>query len=341
MTITIKDVARLAGCSIKTVSRVMNKEPNVAETTRQMVLEAVRKTGYVPNQAARRLVQRKATSICVLMYPGFYGSSSTFLSRLLDLGYEENYEILFQNYYPNRPKSRQRVVELVNEHRFDGFVSTPPCDSDSFLVDFLYTYKIPLVQVNPLIRNSNMMYVCGDDYNGAYLLTEHLISLGHNRIAYFAGPRNIRSGQDRSAGFLSSLDQHGITIDRELLQDTEYTFDGGATAFRILMQLTNPPTAIFAGHDEAAMGALFAAREMGIDVPARISITGFEDLPSAGQVWPTITTYHQPADDLLVQATRMLISYLKNPTTVNQCITIPGKLIIRNSTIKYDLVDSN
>jgi len=336
MTITIKDVARLAGCSIKTVSRVMNNEPNVTESTRQRVFDAVRNTGYVPNQAARRLVQRKSRALCVIMYPGFYTSSSTFLSRLLDLGYQENYEIVIQNYYPNRPKSRQRIVELVNEHRFDGFVSTPPCDSDGFLVDFLSTYKIPLVQVNPLLRDENMLYVCGEDFKGAFHLAEHLISLGHKRIAYFAGPRNIHSGQDRFAGFQSALEKYGLTLHKELIQDTEYTFDGGATALRILMRSKQPPTAIFAGHDEAAIGALFAARELGIDVPILLSITGFEDLPMASQIWPGITTFHQSADDLLVEAASLLIAYLKNSHAEKNCVTVPGKLVIRNSTIKFN-----
>ena len=337
MSATIRVVAKLAGCSIKTVSRVVNNEPNVSVSTRQRVLDAVRNTGYVPNLSARRLVNQKSYSLCIIMYPGFYNSSPTFLSRLLDLGYEENYEILIQNYYPNRSKSQQRVVELVNQRRFDGFISTPPCDSDGFLIDFLSTYKIPVVQVNPLINNQDLMYVSGDDVNGAYQVTKYLISLGHTKIALFAGPRNLRSSQDRFDGFKAAMDENKIILNKEYLQDTEYTFDGGSTALRILMSQELPPTAIFAGHDEAALGALFAAREMDIHVPDQLSIAGFEDLPMASQVWPRITTFHQPADDLLYEATRLLISTLKNSPSMSKQITLPGKLVVRNSTSRINL----
>jgi LacI family transcriptional regulator len=332
MSATIRVVAKLAGCSIKTVSRVVNNESNVSISTRQRVLDAIRNTGYVPNLTARRLVNQKSYSLCVVMYPGFYNSSPNFLSRLLDLGYEENYEILIQNYYPNRSKSQQRVVELVNQRRFDGFISTPPCDSDGFLIDFLSTYKIPVVQVNPLINGQDLMYVSGDDVNGAYQVTKYLISLGHTKIAFFTGPRNLRSSQDRFSGFMSAMKESHIPMYEGYMQNTEYTFDGGSTALRILMHHKNPPTAIFSGHDEAALGALFAAREMDIHIPNQLSIAGFEDLPMASHVWPRITTYHQPADDLLFEATRLLISNLKNSPTTAKQITLQGKLVIRNST---------
>jgi LacI family transcriptional regulator len=336
MSITIKDVARLAQCSIKTVSRVMNNEPNVSDSIRQRVLTAVRNTGYVPNQSARRLVQQRSFALCIIMYPGFYNSSSAFLSRLLDLGYEENYEILIQNYYPNRPKSRQRIVELVNERRFDGFVSTPPCDSDEFLIDFLSTYKIPLVQVNPLAPMPETIYVSGEDDEGAYQVTKHLIRLGHRRIAFFAGPRNLRSSQDRFSGFKRAMSEHNLNINADFIQDTEYTFAGGATALKILLRQSTPPSAIFAGHDEAAIGALYAARELGLDVPSQLSIAGFENLPISTQIWPRMTTFHQPADDLLVEAARVLITLLKSAQVRPVQQIMEGHLVIRNSTTKIN-----
>jgi LacI family transcriptional regulator len=332
MSATIRVVAKLAGCSIKTVSRVVNNEPNVSASTRQRVLDAIRNTGYAPNLTARRLVNQKSYALCIIMYPGFYNSSPSFLSRLLDLGYEQNYEILIQNYYPNRSKSQQRVVELVNQRRFDGFISTPPCDSDGFLIDFLSTYKIPVVQVNPLTNNQDQMYVSGDDVNGAYLVTKYLISLGHSKIACFTGPRNLRSSQDRFDGYKAALEERHLSFEKGYIQDTEYTFDGGANALRILIHQKEPPSAIFAGHDEAALGALFAAKEMDINVPNQLSIAGFEDLPMASQVWPSLTTYHLPADDLLYEATSLLIASLKNTPIEDTHITLPGKLIERNST---------
>ena len=127
---TIKDVAILSGCSIKTVSRVINHEAHVTEEMRSRVEAAVRATGYIPNLAARRLVQQKSNALCILVYPGFSQPASALLTRLLDLAYDESYDLLLQTYYPTFPKSRRKLVELAAGKRFDGFVSTPPCEAD-------------------------------------------------------------------------------------------------------------------------------------------------------------------------------------------------------------------
>ena len=206
MSATIKDVARLAGCSIKTVSRVMNDEPYVTPDLRARVLAAIRATGYTPNIAARRLVKQQSYSLCVLMYPGFYQAASTVLSPIMDIGYEENYDFFIQPYYASYPRSRNKLVTLIGERRFDGYVVTPPCDADDFVADLLTTYKIPLVQINPFNRSEKIPYVAGDDERGAFMMTEHLLSLGHRRIAFLMGPRNLRPSFDRLRGYQAALE---------------------------------------------------------------------------------------------------------------------------------------
>ncbi|MBI4928608.1 MAG: LacI family DNA-binding transcriptional regulator, partial [Anaerolineae bacterium] len=302
MSATIKDVAKLAGCSIKTVSRVINGEPYVTEETRNRVQSAIRAVGYAPNISARRLAQNKSFMICILMYPGLLQPASEILPRIMDIGYEENYDILIQPYFPTHARSKRKLVSLINEHRIDGFVTTPPCDAEDFVVDLLDTYKVPLVEINPYNRPESTTFVAGDDIQGARDITNHLLDLGHRRIAFLMGPRNMRASHDRLAGYRSTLESRGIDYDPDLVKDSEFTFDGGYTATRLLMDFKHPPTAIFCGNDEAAYGAIFAAQELGYQIPANLSICGYDDLAMSKQVWPGLTTVHLPIEELLETA---------------------------------------
>jgi LacI family transcriptional regulator len=334
MPATIKDIARLSGCSIKTVSRVINNEPHVTEKIRTRVQAAILTTGYIPNQAARHLVRKRSYAVCILIYPGYSQPASAPLGRLLDLAYEENYDLIFQNYYPAFPKSRRILADLASGRRFDGFVSTPPCDADGFVPDLLTTYKIPLVQINPFDPSGDSAYVAGDDKRGARLAVEQLLGLGHRRIACFRGPRNLRSSFDRLAGYRVALKAGGLAYDPALVLDTEYTFDGGYTATRQLFSIKVPPTAIYAANDEAALGAVFAAEEMGLALPGKISICGHDDLAISSQVWPGLTTVHQPVEEMLEQAVRLLIGLLKGEGVSDLRIVLPPRLVTRGSTAR-------
>jgi LacI family transcriptional regulator len=335
MAATIKDVARLAGCSIKTVSRVINEEPYVTSDLRARVQSAIRATGFAPNISARRLVKQQSYALCILMYPGFYQATSAVLSRIMDIGYEENYDILIQPYFAAHTRSRNKLVELIHGRRFDGYIVTPPCDADDFVADLLLTYKIPLVQINPFNRGEKIPFIAGDDEQGAALMTEHLLQLGHRRIAFLAGPRNMRSSFDRLHGYQAALAAHGVAYQPEWVEPTEFTFDGGYTAVRMLLERSDPalrPSAIFAGNDEAAYGALFAAQELGLQVPQQLSVCGYDDFSFSKFVWPGLTTIHQPAEDLLDVATHLLIRLVKGePVDARQAI-LPPQLVLRGST---------
>ena len=332
MPATIRDVAKLAGCSIKTVSRVINDEPYVTEETRARVRSAIRAVGYAPNISAKRLAQNKSYMICILMYPGFSQPASEMLARIMDIGYEENYDILIQPYFPPHARSKRKLVSLIYEHRIDGFVTTPPVDADDFVTDMLSTYKVPQVQVNPFVRNDQIPFVSGDDFYGAQAMTETLIGLGHRRISFLSGPRNMRASADRLAGYCEALEKAGIPYDEALIRGSEWTFDGGYTQTRLLMELDHRPTAIFAGNDEAAFGAIFAAQEMGLRIPEQLSICGYDDLSMSKNIWPGLTTVHQPAEEILEKATRLLINMLKGKEIEQNTIQVPSYIIQRGST---------
>jgi len=329
---TIKDVARLAGCSIKTVSRVINDEPHVTAELRDKVQAAVRAAGYAPNLSARRLVQNKSYMVCILMYPGYDQAAAALLSRIMDIGYDENYDILFQPYYPASRLSRNKLVDLVTARRMDGFVTTPPCDADGFVGDLLTTYKVPQIQIDPTTPSPEIPCLAGNDLQGARAMTEYLLGLGHHRVAFLTGPRNLRSSAVRLEGYQAALQSHGLALDPSLLEASEFTFDGGYTAARLLLARQDPPSALFAGSDSAAYGALFAAQELGLSIPADLSISGYSDLTLSKYFFPGLTTVHQPIEEMLEIATRRLIATLKGNPPEENTLILPARLVIRGST---------
>jgi len=314
------------------VSRVINGEPYVTEETRARVQSAVRAVGYAPNISAKRLAQNKSYMICILMYPGFSQPASEMLARIMDIGYEENYDILIQPYFPPHARSKRKLVSLIYEHRIDGFVTTPPVDADDFVADMLSTYKVPQVQVSPFHRSDTATFVTGDDFHGAYNMTEYLISLGHRSISFLSGPRNMRASIDRLNGYQAALQAHNIPQNDDLVRSSEWTFDGGYTQTRLLMDTPDRPTAIFAGSDEAAYGVIYAAQELGITIPAELSVGGYDDHALSKNIWPGLTTVHQPGDEILEKATRLLINMLKGIPLDGKTIQVPSHLVVRGST---------
>lgn len=330
MSVTIKDVAREAGCSIKTVSRVVNNEPYVTDTVRGRVLEAIQRLGYAPNISARRLVSRRAYGIGFLLHSGGLVQASM-VAKILETGYEYNYDILPLTYFPARAKSRNKLASLIGERRIDGLITTPPADTDDFLLELVRKAGLPLVQIDPFTRSPQNAYVAGDDYQGAQQMTDYLIGLGHRRIAYLTGPRNHRATLDRLYGYRAALERAQIPFDPQLVIDSEFNFPGGYTGAKQAIMTGRKPSAIFAGADEAAWGALFAAQEMGYSVPGQLSVVGYGDLPQSQFIWPGLTTVCQPLDLIVEKAIQMLIENLAYPGQADQQILIPSRLVIRAS----------
>ena len=331
MAATIKDVAEAAGCSIKTVSRVVNHEPHVSDVVRERVEAVIQQLGYVPNISARRLVQRRAYVIGFLLHAGGLVQAAM-ISKILETGYEYNYDILPLTYFPSLAKSRNKLASLIGERRIDGLVTTPPADTDEFLLDLVTRARLPMVQVNPFNRDNHIAYVAGDDYQGAQQMAEHLIGQGHRRILFLTGPRNHRASLDRLYGYRAALERAGIPYDHRLVLDSEYNFDGGYTGAKLALMTELQPSAIFAGSDEAAWGALFATQEMGYLVPQQISVCGFGDLAQSQYIWPGLTTVHQPIEQIVDRATQMLVEILTNARPVERQVLLPSRLVLRGST---------
>jgi len=331
LSITIHDVAKKAGCSIKTVSRVVNDEPHVKANLREKVLAAIHETGYVPNISARRLVQKRSYVICLLLHAA--GSfQSTLLSKVLEVGYEGNYDVIVQTYFPSFSRSRKKISNLIQHNRIDGLITTPPCDSDPFLTNLIFNSELPHVHIAPLNPTGGTPYVSAEDFTGAYQMTERLIKLGHQRIGLLLGHRNQRPSLDRLFGYRAALEKYQIAFDEKLLVDSENNFEGGSTATKILMNLQNPPDAIFALSDEAAVGSLFSLHELGILIPQQIALAAFGDLGISHQIWPGISAVKYPVEKIVEQAIHMLIDLVEGHPIENRQVILPTSIIMRGST---------
>ncbi len=332
MSVTIRDVAREAGCSIKTVSRVVNEEPHVRPDLRERVLAVIERLGYVPNISARRLVQNRSYMICILLHAAGAFQSSL-ISKVLDLGYEGNYDILIQTYYPSFSRSQNKIAALLREARIDGLVTTPPCDSDPYLIKLIQNSHLPYVHIAPLNPTGGTPYVSAEDYTGAYQMTERLIDLGHDRIGLLMGLRNHRTSLDRLYGFRAAFEDKRLAFNEQLAIDSENNFSGGYTAAKILMGLNQPPSAIFALSDEAAAGALYALNELGISVPQQVSLVSFGDMGFSHQIWPGITAVSYPIERIVEQSVSMLIDLVEGRNLAARQVIFPTQIIERGSLI--------
>ncbi|MBY5992657.1 LacI family DNA-binding transcriptional regulator [Ferrimonas balearica] len=313
MKITIKDVAQKAGVSIKTVSRVINNEPSVKANTFEKVQAAIEALNYQPNAAARNLAGTKAYAI------GFiYDNPNAYYvidmqNGILDACRRHGYELLIHPCDAKAENICQQLTGLVSRSRVAGLVLTPPFSETPAIVNTLEQLDVAFVRIVSGSGDGdvdpNCLYI--DDRQGAYAITEHLISLGHQRIGFLCGDSEHHSSYERLKGFKQALGDHRIKVEPELIVDGRYAFDSGVENAQALLALANPPTAMFACNDEIAAGALFAARLSGVAIPGQLSIVGFENSPFSRQTWPKLTTVDQPIVGIAQQATEQLLNQIR------------------------------
>ncbi|KPV96059.1 HTH-type transcriptional regulator DegA [Pseudoalteromonas sp. P1-9] len=338
MKVTINDVARLAGVSMKTVSRVMNNEPSVRKKTSDKVMAAVKELNYKPNLAARSLAGTKSFAIgFVYSNPNAYyviDMQNGILSRCK----EEGYELLIHPCSSTDENVLEEIQTMIERSRLSGLVLTPPLSERQDVTDLLDSIGINYVRIlsgrEPSEKESKPNAIFVNDHDAAYQITEHLISLGHKHIAFITGEEEHKSTLERLAGYKAALSAHNITLNDALIFPGKYSFESGVEGAKALMANNEKVTAIFACNDEIAAGALFASRLMDIKIPEQLSITGFEDSPFSKQTWPKLTTAHQSNQDIATQAAKLLFANSR-PTKIKEekmAICFTPELVVRDST---------
>lgn len=330
--VTLDDVATLAGVSAKTVSRVVNGERSVSAETRQRVLHAIEKLDYRPNLLARGLSGAHAYTIgLVYDNPNAYYIISMQQGALAACD-AMNFGLQFRPCNSNSADLAEQLRDYVLRSRLSGLVLTTPVSERESALAKLAAYRIPFVRILSAARDPADGYPCVyvDDRDAAYAITSHMLQLGHTRIGFLQGGKHHHASGERLRGYKDALQHYGVQLRKELMIEGDYVFDDGFRGARRLFDLAEPPTAIFGCNDEIAAGALAAAQAAGLNVPYDVSIAGFEDSPFSRHSWPPLTTARQRADVIVEHATRMLIARIRGEQVANEGFS--PELVVRGST---------
>lgn len=306
MRATINDVSKAAGVSIKTVSRVLNKEKYVSAATRAKVEAAMAELNFSPSLAARALAGRRSFQIALI-----YDNHSPFYIHQIQEGVwarckEEGVRMLAQPADVASPELAREVGGLIDETHVDGIIlSSPVTDAAAALAE-LERRGIPFVRISPGTNHALTSSVFMDDVGAADDMTTHLINLGHRRIGFIVGHPNHMASDQRLFGYRRALDRAGLAFEPELVRPGLFDFASGAEAAEALLDLPACPTAIFASNDDMAAGVLSVAHRRGLIIPDDLSVAGFDDTELASAVWPPLTTIRQPTRDLAYTAASLL-----------------------------------
>jgi LacI family transcriptional regulator len=331
--ITMSDVATKAGVSMKSVSRVINREPNVTEKLRARVQVAIDQLNYVPDLAARSLAGARSFSIGLLFEDHGDAPMPSYLPKLQAGGYracsENGYHLLIEFLALNGDDTTARFRRILKTLRVDGFILTPPSSDDRRIMDVLDELAIPYVRITPFEAYGSAPSIVVDDAAAVRELTRHLWDLGHRQFGFVSGYDKHSAAHTRRSGFADALKELGCTQFAEAYGG--FTFNQGFTAVQELMRGDQPPTAIFAANDDSAAGAMAGLTELGLKVPDDVSVAGFDDSWIAQFVWPALTTVHQPIAEMGYVAAASLIAR-NGKFDQSSFPPVRTKLIIRGST---------
>jgi len=327
--VTIVEVAAQAGVSFGTVSRVINNDVHVKKETRARVIKTMERLGFVANRQARSLAGGKANSIGVLvpdLGTGYIGEIIRGIDAELGLS---GLDLILYTTHRTASKEASYVANLATG-MVDGLLLVLPRNPVDFIGN-LTQRKFPFVLIDHQGAGRNCHAVGATNWQGGYNATEYLISLGHTRIGFITGSMDLGCALDRLDGYRSALRTYHIPNAPELIQEGNFFQPDGYAGTESLLDLTIPPTAIFASNDVMAMGVMDAVRNRGMRVPDDISIVGFDDIPQASMIRPALTTVNQPLEKMGRFATQMLLDLLHHPDKEAERIELPTQLVVRDS----------
>jgi DNA-binding LacI/PurR family transcriptional regulator len=324
----IRDVARLAGVSHQTVSRVVNDSPSIRPATRQRVLDVIEQIGFRPNQAARALVTSRSRTIGVLSAQSAHYGPSTSISAIEVAARESGYRLSVTNISSSDRASITSGLDYLMSQSVEAIVVVAPQARVFDAVDEL-AITVPFVTLESTGRNPQHSFSI-DQVAGARLATRHLLQLGHTDIVHISGPPDWIEADARIRGYLAELADAGIRSRAPILGDWTAHF-GYYAGLELLRQ--RDFTAAFVGNDQMALGFLHACREMGLDVPGDLSVVGFDDIPEAAHFFPPLTTVRQNFVEVGRRAILHLLSELRGDTPLVHEQLIP-ELVLRESTAR-------
>jgi LacI family transcriptional regulator, galactose operon repressor len=327
--VTIIDVAAEANVSYGTVSRVINNDIHVKQETRDRVLKTMQRLGYVANRQARSLAGGKTNSIGVLvpdLGTGYIGEIIRGIDAELGL---IDIDLILYTTHRTASKEANYVANLATG-MVDGLLLVLPRNPADF-IGTLTQRNFPYILIDHQGIGQDCHAVGATNWQGGFTATEYLIKLGHNRIGFITGWMDLGCALERLDGYRSALRTNHIPEDQELIYEGTFFQPDGFIGASTLLDLSNPPTAIFASNDIMAMGVMDAVRHKGLNVPDDISVIGFDDIPQASVIRPALTTIRQPLEKMGQVATQLLLELLRQPQKSIGRIELPTELIVRDS----------
>jgi LacI family transcriptional regulator len=329
---TINDVARIAGVSKKTVSRVINHSPLLNEETREKVEKVIRELGYVPNPQARALALRRNFLIGLIHDNPNAQMVLNVQQGILEALAGTEFEMVVRPVDRSSQAMLEDVRHFLERQRLFGVVLLPPISENDALARLCDEVGCRYVRMGSAELDDAEHMVASNDRDAVREATDHLIEQGHKLIGLIEGPDGFRSALERRLGFEDALAAAGRALPRSLIARGNYTFETGVTAAERLLDLSPRPTAIFASNDEMAAGVVFAARERGIGVPEELSVIGFDDTPIAAHIWPPLTTVRWPIVSMARSAARKLVGDMVGGLAAGeQPSELPSTLVKRAS----------
>jgi LacI family transcriptional regulator len=331
--LTLEDIARQAGVSRSTVSRVVNEYPNVSEDVRSRVLEVIQKTGFHPNAAARTLASQHSWTLGMVLPQSvsqfFTDPYYPHLTKGIAQACNDHNYTLALFLVASKEDEKKIFTRVTRKGLLDGVLVQSGHHGDQQIIGHLIDAEMPQVVIGRPFRSDNVSYVDVDNVNAAYNGVTHLIRLGYKRIGTITGPAKSTVGLDRMAGYTKALKERGLGIDESLIVDGDFTEAGGYYAMQKLLH--SKPDAVFTASDIMAIGAMRAVREKGLNVPGDIAFVGFDDLPIASISDAQLTTIRQPVVQMGVRSVELLIDLIENGIQPPRHIIMDTQLVIRES----------
>ena len=325
---TIQDVANAAGVSISTVSRVLNDKDDISPETYERVKAIIAEMGYTSSLAARSMRSTRTNVIGLIMSDAGEPFPLEVMKGVNSAIAELDYDLIIytcgimrKDFTAEREK---KFVSLLSESITDGVIVITPSATH-------FNTNAPIVAVDPNEESTKYPAVISTNRVGAMQAMDYLFGLGHRRIGFISGRSDLTSANRRLIGYEDSLNQTGIPIDADLIIQGDFTAGMGLNGARQLLSLPIPPTAIFAANDESALGAYQAAREMGLSIPADVSIIGFDNIPEAAQAEPGLTTIDQSIQEMGRIATQILVRLIEGETLEDKTVKTSTRLVLRES----------
>ena len=333
MSITIKDIAKLANVSHTTVSRALNNSPLINEETKNKIKAIAKELNYVPNYSAKSLVLHRSYTIGLFFSSIIQGTSSSFFFqsiRGINSAIEEKYNIVI------RGIDSYNDFSTINNKRFDGIILMSQCDTDNEFIYHVKQQNIPLIVLDREIEEKSLINIISDDEDASFNATEHLIKNGHTDIGIITGKEEFKSAEKRKEGFMRALIKYKIPINSDFIVNGDYDMKSGYSAMKKLLSLSKRPTAVFCSNDDMAISAIKAVFDSNLKVPDDISIVGFDGVEFSGYSTPAITTIKRPIEEMSIIAGQKLIDIINSGVYNGEKIHIKTDIILRDSVLNLN-----